>query len=304
MLSASAAAVSLALFAGALVLASATAQAFSLVVNGGPRWLRWPASLLAKVVALFPLPALLWAAVGLWVGSWGRPVASLMPAAESASGLDAVTRAAWEIWWWAPPVFLLALPLAADLGVRLTSKSRPPQKWPAILGTGWLGLALQPLVEEALNLPGALAGVVASVRSPAASSVLVALFPLLLLMLGWWLVVMAWPRKPVPVLPTHDDRILEGAIAIGFSPEEAWRLHIQAHHRRRQLGSGLSLAASVLAVWTAYGCPGYAAGTRGFEAAFQMALNHPAAPLLAAWPYALCALSLWLLGRIIQPRHR
>ncbi|HEY1081003.1 MAG TPA: hypothetical protein VGE29_02015 [Prosthecobacter sp.] len=305
MLSASSVAVSLALFAGALVLAFATAQAFSLITGGFPRWLRGTSVLVAKAIALFPLSALLWSAVGLWVGRWGLPVASLMPAAEGAAGLDTVSRAAWEIWWWAPPVFLLALPLAADLGARLTGPRRA-NPWPVLLVPGWLGLALLPVVEEALHLPGALAGVVTSLRSPAAPSVLVAVFPLLLLMLGWWVLVMAWPCKPPPHLPTADDRIFEGAIAIGFSPEEAWRLHLRTPNLRRRLANGLSLAASLLAVWTAYGCPGDTSGAHPhrLETAFQAALHHPEAPLLAAWPYALCALSLWLLGRIIQPRHR
>ena len=294
--------ISLGLLAGALLLGATTAQALVMGVRGQGRWARWPVMLVAKTALLFPLSALLWSAIGCWVGHLGLPVSSLMPAPVTAETLDLLTRIAHVVWWWAPPVFLLSLPVACQLVVSSLMTNRP---WFAqVRRAGLLGLALLPVVEDAFHLPGILAGLIPALHHPGATSFLLEFAPLLMLGGVWWCLASAWPHAPVPHIPTDEDKIREGALVIGLSPQEVWKRHLMHGRVRRGLARLCSAAALAFSLWIAYGCPGSAAWSTRLRTAFDRALYEPIAPLSAVALPALCALSLWLLGRIILPRPR
>ncbi|MES2505298.1 MAG: hypothetical protein V4599_01245 [Verrucomicrobiota bacterium] len=294
--------VSLGLLAGALLLVVTAAQALAAAARGLGAWARWPVALVAQAVALFPLSALVWAAVGQWVGQWGLPISSLMPAAVDPAQEDSLSRLATWVWWWAPPLFLLALPLTAHLLAACLVGRRPFHHQVVMLGLPTaLGLAV---VEDAFHLPGALAGLLPALQPGATVSVLGALLPAILLTGFWVCLALAWPRRQEMYRPTAEDRIRDGALAIGLSPEEIWRRHLWRNQARRAVSMFCSVAAWGLVLWIALGCPGEEILGVRFQAAYQAALQTPQAPLLLAWPYALWALSLWLLGRIILPRPR
>lgn len=294
--------VSLGLLFGVLLLVVTTAQALATVARGLGAWARWPVAVLVQAVALFPLSALVWAAVGQWVGQCGLPISSLMPAAMDPAQEDSLSRLATAVWWWAPPLFLLALPLTAHLLAACLVGRRPFHHQVAMLGLpAALGLAV---VEDAFHLQGALAGLLPALQPGATVSVLGALLPAILLAGFWVCVTLAWPRRDEMFHPTVEDQIRDGALAIGLSPEEVWRRHLWQNQARRGVSMACSAAAWGLVLWIALGCPGEEILGVRFHAAYQAAVQTPQAPLLLAWPFALCALSLWLLGRIILPRPR
>lgn len=295
--------VSLSLVLGALALGSSTALAIAAVMRSLGGWTRWPVSVLAKAVGLFPLSALVWSAVGLWVGHWGLSISSLMPAHAALDATDFASKIAHLIWWWMPPLFLLSVPVAAQLlSATCVGEHRPWYRQVRLAGC-W-AVFLLPVVEEAFHLPGAVAGLIPALHSPSSGSVLLLVMPVAALVVIWGCIASAWPRQPVPHRPTATDKVREGAVAIGLPPAEVWKRHLLRDQLRRSIATLASLAACGLSLWAAYGCPGHAAEHERLQAALHAALNTPAAPLLAAWPYAFCALLLWLLGRIILPRHR
>ena len=287
---------SLALLAGAWLLAACSARLLHALAAWLPGWL---VAGVSQAVALFPLPALAWAFIGWWVGALGLPVLSLMPETE-APALAASQLLARQLWHWVPPLFFLALPWT---GHQLTCLVQGRTAWyrqsaaavlPAVV---WLAV-----VEDVFHLPGALAGVIPALHGQGGSSVLLALAPLALLAVLFCLGIAAGPRHDAPFVLSAEAKIREGAIALGHSPEAADRLHLRPARLRRQVVCVLSLAAWAVSLWACLGCPGMPGRGAALAQAFELALQQPLAPLLAAWPYGVCALSLWVVGRMIQPR--
>lgn len=285
------------LLLGALLLSVTAAQALAAVL----RRVRWPAAFSAKIIALFPLAAWIWMAMGFSVGHLGLPVGSLsLMTGDQAT--DTATRIAQIIWWWAPPVFLLALPLTAELLFACLVGKRP--LFSQIRLVGWLAIALQAIVEDAFHLPGALASLVPSLHSANPSLIAGALVAPAFMAVVWWTIMGIWPRKSQPYQPTREDLIRDGALAIGLSPEEAWKQHLLPGQIRRGLAAAFSLAAWAISLWASLGCPGQPELGKAWHQALNRALGDPLAPLYTAWPYALCALCFWLTGRIVVPRNR
>ncbi len=69
---------------------------------------------LGKAAVFFPVSALAWAFVGLWIGQLGHPIWTLMPAAGVAENLPAHELTARFIWTWVPALALLSLPLTGQ----------------------------------------------------------------------------------------------------------------------------------------------------------------------------------------------
>ena len=67
--------------------------------------------LLGMAAVFFPVNALLWWFLGLWIGRLGHPVWTLMPVAEVTGDLPAVDVAARLVWTWVPALGLLSVPL-------------------------------------------------------------------------------------------------------------------------------------------------------------------------------------------------
>lgn len=294
--------VTLGLFFGALLLAVTSGLALAAVARGLGTMGRWLVQMVAKAVVLWPLSALIWAAIGCWVGQLGLPILSLMPAVEAEGVGEMPMQMAQVIWWWAPPVFLLALPMSAQV---LVSALGSRKLWYAqVRQVGLLGIVLIPVVEEAFHLPGALAGLVSALQMPDTPSLLLVLAPLAGLMAGWWCLASAWPHSPTPYPAGADDLVREGALAIGLSPHAVWKRHLRRNQMRRGLAWVCSALAMILSLWVAYGWPGLAVMGAAWQDALQQALTNSLAPLQASLRYALCALSLWLLGRMILPHQR
>ena len=294
--------VSLSLLLGVLLLTVTTAQALAAMARGLGTWARWPLALLSQALALVPLSVLIWAAVGQWVGQWGLPISSLMPTATDPAQEEALTRLATWVWWWAPAMILLAVPLSAHLLASHLVGRRPFYQQVAGLALpAALGLAV---VEDAFHLPGALAALLPALQPGATDSVLGALLPMFLLAGFWACVAHAWPRQPEVYHRPAQDQIREGALAIGLSPQETWRRHLWQHDARRVISTLSTIAAWGLALWIALGCPGHPVLAAQFHASYTAALQTPEAPLWLAWPYVLWALSFGLLARIILPRSR
>jgi len=83
--------------------------------------------LFGKALAFFPIHALTWSFIGLWIGQWGYPLWSLMPTAERLANLAMAEQAARHLWTWAPALFLLMLPLFGQwLSLRLRDSTTEP----------------------------------------------------------------------------------------------------------------------------------------------------------------------------------
>ncbi|HYF36421.1 MAG TPA: hypothetical protein VD994_14095 [Prosthecobacter sp.] len=321
-------AVSVAVLVAALTLAAAFALAVASALRWAGPWLRSALVLGAKAFALLPFVALTWSFLGFWLGGAGWPVESLMPVPAPARTFGV---AAWK---WLLPVFLLAAPLAAELIAFLLRQPRPntspglPAKgvsaaqafyqhelprlwfqmrgkllWLCLLGGGYL-IAL----EDILNLPGAAAALAKALRSSEPGS--------------WRTPAVAWGAVAacagVVVLIVHRlsfrtsasaakprtqaRALMEGAVTIGLSRSQGWRRHVLPGHVRAVL-SGLFEAASWAVVCTVLvsAVIGRGPGIALWEAG-NVALDDPMAPLRAAVAPALCALFLWLAGRIVAPR--
>lgn len=294
--------VSAGLFLGALLLASTTALTlvprtlWARPAGGGRRLL----AVACQALALLPITALLWAVIGLWAGLWARPVASLTPVPVGNGLMSWADRLAVDVWFWALPLWVLTLPLACRLtAVRLLGE----RSWhAAVTRTGWLALALLPLVEQAFLLPGAVAELVNPVE--VSGSLLLQALPMAALALGWLVLCRAWPWQPEPWHYGTEERIREAALAIGLSPREVRIRHLRGRLWRRRLGAGLSWLAWGLSVWAAYGFLGRPDLGAAYSLALDAAITCPWTPLKAVLPVSLCALSLWVVGRIIAMRSR
>lgn len=294
---------SLGLLLGALLLSATSALAIATFIRGVKGDGNIGALLLIKWVALFPLTALVWSAIGGWVGQLGLPISSLMPSAVLESGaLGWVSKIAHFIWWWAPALFLLSVPLTAQL---LVSSLIGRQPWHSqVRWAGFYGVTLLPVVEEAFRLPGAVASWIPALHLPSPSSFFLALLPLGILALLWWILSEIGPRNPVPFVMTAEQKVRDAAIIIGLPEGEVWRRHLMRGNLLRLFAQVTSFFAVMITLWVAYGCPGHAVWRQQFETALRSALTEPQSPLLAALPYSLCALSLWAVGRIFLPRPR
>ena len=140
------------------------------------------AGLAGRALAVFPVAALGWGAVGLLIGKLGLPIESLLPGHTSALSQEA--RVASGLWWWLVPVWLMTIPQAGALLSEIVDRlSQPlPQclvkglrarglgqaqirhrheltlAWPALLdrleGAGILALGYLVVIEDALRVPG------------------------------------------------------------------------------------------------------------------------------------------------------
>lgn len=290
------------LLLGVMLLGMTTALALAMPARYlGPR-ARWGVAGMAKWVALYPLSALVWAAIGIWVGQLGLPVSSLMPTVTDPSLEAAPTRLAQLIWGWMPPLFLLALPITAQLLATALVGQRPWHRQVRLAGL--MAVLLLPVVEDAFNLPGAVAGVIPALHTQAATSWLLTLWPLGALAAGWYVLAHAWPRTPMIPEVTAEDKIREGALIIGLSPFSVWRRHLLRGQLLRGISAIISLAAFGLTGWIAYGAPRYSSLTEQLHASLRLSLDSPLAPLLTSLPFALCALLLWVVARMISLRPR
>lgn len=226
---------------------------------------------LGKTMAFFPVTFLVWSFLGFWVGELEHPVWSLMPTDEEAMTLSAATPEAWArwIWTWMPAVALAAVPLAGQ-ALSLHLEADPHRRRWGWLGFGFLALALLIPLEETLALEGVGSLVLQAFRQPDPAGRAAAVWSLM----GTMVCLVA--ALPFPA---------------------RWRLDTLSGR-----GDGLRrLAAAVLkaAAWT---------GVLLFSQKLLPELDSgqilpPPLPLLAAgWKPALCVLSLWVLGHIIQPR--
>lgn len=306
--------VSLGLLLAALLVGASTALAFGILLKRLPAWLRAALSLPVKAVAVFPVAALAWGFIGLWVGAWGWPIESLMPVAVDRS-------LATVLWTWLLPVLLLALPLTAELTACLLGamgKSPAKDLTDAVLArrlagrlpfVTLVGAVYLIAIEEALDLRGAAfalaRGCQAGNADQIATSVIV------------WSVMaafgcaLAWlPGRAMylsgPLVGPHRLSITrlrwEGAVVIGMSKFGAWHRHVLPRQCRSALGmlfEGVSWA--VVAITLISALIGREPGL-ALAKAFENALTDPWAPIVAGVPPALCALFLWLLSRIVAPR--
>ncbi|MDZ4288651.1 MAG: hypothetical protein U0984_11870 [Prosthecobacter sp.] len=319
----------------ALVVATATALAFAISLRRLPAWLRTTLAVLAKSIALFPVAALTWSFIGLWVGKWGWPIESLMPV-EAGKGF--LPRMAATLWNWSLPVLLLAVPLTADLTAwLLTTIARAPSpglvdalaakgldgkrifyrhhlpricaglagKLPfvTLLGAGYL-IA----VEDVLDLPGAAFSLARALRAGAADPlaagvVLWSMTAALGCTITWLLCRVFCPRgQSTAPRPSASSRLLESAMVIGLSRAAGWRRHLLPRQFRSALhllfcGASWAVVGTILISTIVGWGPGVV-----LAEATKSALTDPWASLSAGVSPALCALFLWLLSRIMAPR--
>jgi len=320
------------LFLGALLLATTSALALGIAFRN----FALLGLLLGRALSFFPVNALAWSFIGIWVGCYGWPIWSLMPLEASKESLPLAEHAARHIWLRTPPLLLTALPLAGHLlacvlpalshlpwphvecGLRARGlwqaarfyRQRLPHAWPEISvhfrSAGLLAAALLILVEDAFSINGIAAPVAHALRLHDVSTILPNAAALASLAALWWLLIWrtsAWRIPSVARRAGQSSAVQDGAVIIGLSRFEAWRSHclpVQLRHLLAWLANtaawgvtGLTAYTSLIGVW-----PGAAlAHTIG------IAFSHPFAPLEAGLPPLLCALSFWLLGRIIAPRY-
>ena len=262
----------------ALALAHSTAHA----LRGGQtprRWTRLSHGLASLIAALPPAaPAL---ALAGWAGARGWPVPSLMPTERGEAMADV-------LWFWLPPLLLLAMLLTAGL---LAPTSRRPSAVQAV-ASAWL-------LNDALVLFPDLATPARAIHADHPVLFAQALVELALLMAVAWTLAALRPRPAAPQ-PNAARRVLEGALALGHSPWAAWRRHRLPELTRR----GLARLARLLA-WggIAVGSTALLAPLPGLEPLHQAGasfLENPAGVLTATWPVLLCVLSLRLAAGMLQ----
>lgn len=265
----------------ALALAASTAHA----LRGGT----WPDGRRARgirpaalLTACLP-PAAPALALAGWAGARGWPVPSLMPTERGAAMADA-------LWFWLPPLLLLAALLTAGL---LASPDLRRGSLAAVTGA-WL-------LNDALVLFPALATPARAIHADHPVRLAQA-FVELTLLAGLARALAALLPKPAGPPSTTARQVLEGALLLGHSPWAAWRRHRLPELARQ----GLAGLASLLA-WGAIALGNTALlaplpGLTGLERAGAGFLEDPAGVLPAVWPVLLCALSLRLAaGMLVRP---
>lgn len=109
---------SLLILLGAMILAVASGMALTLAARRIGLGLPSLLALVCRPLALLPVVALAWAAVGWIVGVKGWPIESLLPHHPAPDRDTWQLAAGREMWKWLVPCWVLALPLAAEFVVR------------------------------------------------------------------------------------------------------------------------------------------------------------------------------------------
>ncbi len=262
----------------ALALAHSTAHALRGQQPPG-RWTRLSRGLAGLIAALPPAaPAL---ALAGWAGAHGWPVPSLMPTERGEAMADV-------LWFWLPPLLLLATLLTAGL---LSSSGRRRSGVQAIASV-WL-------LNDALALFPDLTTPARAIQADHPVRLAQALVELALLAAAAK-ALSAWQPRPNPPPPDTAQLVREGALALGHSPWSAWRRHCLPEHLRQ----GLAWLASLIA-WgvVALGSTALLAplpGLAGLQRAGAGFLENPTGVLTATWPVLLCVLSLRLAAGMLR----
>ncbi len=284
------------------------------------------ARLVAQMIAFFPVAALSWSFIGLWLGQLHYPVESFLPSEGLRQSLPWLDGLALEIWYWAPVIMLTSVPLTAALFTTLLAKRKltpvrlltfhlpeagssisvATQRQRCVHKLLWLGmLSLLQLaaVESLLAIPG-WGGQMATALTQQQDGVGMTRLVIagVCLALAWRVVWgLLWKRGPNSIKsPPVTPR--DAAVVLGHSQAEAWRRHEASNTIRRTLSALFGMTAWLIVVvvlltfflqlW-----PGILIQQVGMEA-----LRHPAAPLLVGALIMLCPLFFWMLGRILPPR--
>lgn len=262
----------------ALALAHSTAQALRGQQAPGP-WTRLSRGVAGLIAALPPAaPAL---ALAGWAGAHGWPVPSLMPTERGEALADG-------LWFWLPPLLLLATLLTAGL---LSSPKHSQSAVPAV-ASAWL-------LNDALSLFPDLATPARAIHADHPVLLARALVELALLVALVGAVAALRPR-PTATQPSAARRVFEGALMLGHSPWAAWRRHCLPEWTRQ----GLAGLARLLA-WggIAIGSTALLAPLPGLEALHRAGagfLENPSGVWPATWPVLLCVLSLRLAAGMLQ----
>lgn len=275
----------------ALLITQPSAQACAAHFHKAPAWLRWPLRLLAQTLAFFPLTALSLSLAGYIVSAHGWPLPSLMPM-ENEPGL-----ATW-LWYWAPPLLLLCVPLhALAFAQHLSSRCQPRR---VLAGSAALAAVGILMLAESLQLIPTMPTPALAVRQADAPLLLHSLAHTTLLALcGIWLTGF-WPVPVKKHQISAATLICESARVIGLTPWQIWWRHQLPMLLRPALALLLDLSAWALALagaWAVfiplpYLTELHTAGTHW--------LQQPSASIIAAAPVVLCSLSLWLAARIVR----
>ena len=76
---------------------------------------------LGRALSLFPVHALAWAFIGLWVGRWRFPIWSLMPVSADSKSLSFIEHLSQDLWTWVSAILLLCIPLIGQWMVIFTN---------------------------------------------------------------------------------------------------------------------------------------------------------------------------------------
>ncbi len=262
----------------ALALAHSTAHALRGQQAPGP-WTRLSRGLAGLIAALPPAAPVL--ALAGWAGAHGWPVPSLMPTERGEAMADV-------LWFWLPPLLLLATLLTAGL------LARPSQR-----RSGVQAVASAWLLNDALALFPNLATPARAIHADHPVLFAQSLVELALLVAVVWAVAALRPRPAAPQ-PNAARRVFEGALVLGHSPWAAWRRHRLPERTRQGLaGFACLLAWAALAV----GSTALLAPLPGLEALHRAGasfLENPAGVWTATWPILLCVLSLRLATGMLQ----
>ncbi len=78
---------------------------------------------LGKAAVFFPMSALAWSFLGLWIGQLGHPIWTLMPVSRTTDSLPSLDLTAHFVWTWVPALGLLCVPLTGQCLSRLLRMS-------------------------------------------------------------------------------------------------------------------------------------------------------------------------------------
>lgn len=106
---------SLLILAVALLLALCLGLAMGFLARRLGRRVETAAALGGRAIACLPLAAIAWGFVGLWTGTYGLPVETLMPAELPLQQNVELATLARTVWEFLAPALLLALPLTGEV---------------------------------------------------------------------------------------------------------------------------------------------------------------------------------------------
>lgn len=285
---------------------------------------------LGKAAVFFPMSALAWSFLGLWIGQLGHPIWTLMPVARSAENLPTLDLVAHFVWTWAPALGLLSVPLTGQCLSRLL-RLPPCTDQPAEDQDNQLRSLATPHLDSAQREAG---------RQPAPS------------LIRWRAgILLSHPAREVragPVLPVaavgHAGLWGMGMLAylllvcledtLGIQGAAAALGQSLRAHDFTAAAPAMLMMTCLATLWTlVVGGPGpwpVKSARHGLTALFKfaawsvlaltlatsiiglrlpllmvidadMAFASPKSALLAGLPPMLCALSLWFVGHIIRP---